>query len=450
MQRVGEHSTRDQCFDSMKGGVGIVWFTNDLRLTDNAVLMHAMERHDVIVPVFVLDIEHYRSEQFGFRRMGSRRLKFLLETLTDLQRAMRERGAHLQVLVGRPTDVLLDAVKRFGAKCIYVKKEVGYEENRTQEEVMHAAWKHGAELTSISTSTLYHPQDLPFGVRDVPDVFTEFRKRVERETRIREALSAPERIITPALDPRSIPACVDLGFEEPVHDSRSVLPFVGGEQSAFNRLHYYFDESLLVSKYKETRNGLIGGDYSSKFSPWLALGCISPRSIYWELKQYELKHGANDSTYWLVFELLWRDYFRFAMKKYKQKFFLLGGIQEKPVASAQDSKAVQQWVDCSTGVAFVDANMHELRLTGFMSNRGRQNVASYFCNDLAQDWRIGAAYFEEQLLDYDVSSNWCNWAYLAGVGNDPRGNRYFDIQKQAKQYDSGGEYRKLWLDSTKV
>jgi len=176
------------------------------------------------------------------------------------------------------------------------------------------------------------------------------------------------------------------------------------------------------------------------------LGCISPRTVYWELKQYELAHGANDSTYWLVFELLWRDYFRFAMKKHKQKFFQLGGIHGKSVAASRDMHVVQQWVNGTTGVDFVDANMLELRHTGFMSNRGRQNVASYFCNELAQDWRIGAAYFEEQLIDYDVASNWCNWAYLAGVGNDPRGNRYFDTEKQAKQYDPRAEYRKLWLD----
>lgn len=434
----------------MKGGVGIVWFTNDLRVADNAVLMQAVEQHNEVVPVFVLDVEHCRSEQFGYRRMGSRRMQFLLESLSDLQQSLQERGAHLQVIIGKPSTVLSEVVKRFGVKDIYVKKEVGVEEIRTQEDVMHAALKLGAGLNAISTSTLYHPQDMPFGVRNVPDVFTEFRKRVERETRVREALPAPDRMVAPALEPTPIPTLKELGFDEPQFDSRSVLSFVGGEHSASKRLHYYFHESLLVSSYKETRNGLIGGDYSSKFSPWLALGCISPRSIYWELKQYEATHGANESTYWLVFELLWRDYFRFAMKKYKQKFFLLGGIQGKVVSSARDIQAVQRWVEGTTGVAFVDANMRELRLTGFMSNRGRQNVASYFCNELAQDWRVGAAYFEEQLIDYDVASNWGNWAYLAGVGNDPRGNRYFDIEKQAKQYDPVGEYRKLWLDTTKA
>jgi deoxyribodipyrimidine photo-lyase len=89
--------------------------------------------------------------------------------------------------------------------------------------------------------------------------------------------------------------------------------------------------------------------------------------------------------------------------------------------------------------------MRELNQTGFMSNRGRQNVASYLVKDLRQDWRYGAAYFEQELIDYDVTSNWGNWAYVAGVGNDPRENRYFNILSQASRYDQNGEYVKHWI-----
>jgi deoxyribodipyrimidine photo-lyase len=190
---------------------------------------------------------------------------------------------------------------------------------------------------------------------------------------------------------------------------------------------------------------LIGADYSSKFSPWLANGSLSPREIYYELKKYEEEFGSNESTYWLVFELLWRDYFRFMMKKHRHQFFLQTGI--KPTDSPKkynNQELLNQWINGNTGVDFIDANMIELKLTGFMSNRGRQNVASYLCNDLKLDWRYGAAYFEQQLIDYDVCSNWGNWAYLAGVGKDPRGNRYFNITKQADNYDSKKQYRILW------
>lgn len=104
-----------------------------------------------------------------------------------------------------------------------------------------------------------------------------------------------------------------------------------------------------------------------------------------------------------------------------------------------------RWAEGQTGIPFVDANMRELNQTGFMSNRGRQNVASFLVNDLGIDWRWGASYFESMLIDYDACSNWGNWMYVAGVGNDPRENRYFNILKQAQNYDKKGEYIRHWI-----
>lgn len=196
---------------------------------------------------------------------------------------------------------------------------------------------------------------------------------------------------------------------------------------------------------------MIGADYSSKFSPWLALGCLSPRYIYQQVKVYEAEYGSNDSTYWLIFELIWRDYFRFVMKKHGRKVFFLDGFNGA-IASGRErnTELLQRWINGETGDAFVDANMRELKYTGFMSNRGRQNVASYLIDQMQIDWRLGASYFEEQLIDYDVASNWGNWSYIAGVGNDPRGKRVFNTEKQAKDYDPEGDYRTLWLGSVKI
>lgn len=93
-------------------------------------------------------------------------------------------------------------------------------------------------------------------------------------------------------------------------------------------------------------------------------------------------------------------------------------------------KRVERNAEGETGYPFVDANMKELNETGWMSNRGRQNVASFLIKDLEVDWRLGAEYFEATLVDYDVTSNWCNWQYVAGVGVDPREDRYFNTTKQ--------------------
>ena len=225
-----------------------------------------------------------------------------------------------------------------------------------------------------------------------------------------------------------------------------MVSFEGGETAGLERLRYYLWETDLVKDYKETRNGLIGSDYSSKFSAWLAQGCLSPKMIYHELKKYEAERGANKSTYWLFFELLWRDFFRLMGKKYEEKIFLKGGTKDDaPDGLRNNWQHFRPWLEGETGVPFIDANMRELNLTGFMSNRGRQNVASFLVKDLKINWQMGAEYFESMLIDYDVTSNWGNWNYVAGVGSDPREDRYFNIVKQARRYDPQGDYVRLWV-----
>ncbi|WAR19310.1 CRYD-like protein [Mya arenaria] len=181
----------------------------------------------------------------------------------------------------------------------------------------------------------------------------------------------------------------------------------------------------------------------------LAIGCISPRQIYHEIKRYEKERTSNQSTYWVIFELLWRDYFRFVALKYGNRLFYLSGIQGKHIQWKQDKKLFEAWKDGRTGVPFVDANMREMAATGFMSNRGRQNVASFLTKDLKLDWRLGAEWFESMLVDHDVCSNYGNWLYSAGLGNDPREDRKFNMVKQGLDYDPQGDYVRLWVPELK-
>lgn len=425
----------------------IVWFKTDLRITDNETLVKAISQNDMIIPVYCFEDSHFETTSFGFQKTGSFRAQFLIESLLDLDNSLRELGSGLLILKGKPEVEIPKMVKQYKAHRVYVKREVAFEEKQTESLVQTELWKLQCELLTFSTSTLYHAEDLPFSIKDIPDVFTNFRKKTEKDAVIRKSFDKPKKVNSPEISRPILPTIAALGLDEVTIDHRAVIQFKGGESEALKRLNHYFFETKFISKYKETRNGMIGADYSSKFSAWLALGCIAPRFIYSELKKYESQFGANESTYWLVFELLWRDYFRFMMKKQQNKIFLKSGIQNKDLSMNKfDKVSLQKWINGQTEVDFVDANMIELRLTGFMSNRGRQNVASYFCNDLKLDWRYGASYFEQQLIDYDVCSNWGNWAYLAGVGNDPRGNRYFNIEKQAADYDKNKAYRDLWLN----
>lgn len=424
----------------------LVWFKTDLRLEDNETLVKAMLQSQEIIPVYCLDDSHFETTPYGFKKTGHLRAQFLLESLQDLDNNLRKLGSGLVLVNGKPEVEIPRIVEKYKAQKVFAKREVAFEERQTEKWVQEALFKVRCEFETLSTSTLYHAQDLPFSIKDIPDVFTNFRKRTEKDASIRMRFEKPIQINSPELPELNLPTLKNLDLVFSTIDSRAAIQFKGGETEALKRLNHYFFETKCLSHYKETRNGMVGSDYSSKFSAWLAMGCISPRFIYDKIKNYETQFGANDSTYWLVFELLWRDYFRFMFKKHQTKFFLYQGIKtEKVNSKSLNTKLLSQWINGSTNSDFINANMLELKGTGFMSNRGRQNVASYFCNELNMDWRIGAAYFEEQLIDYDVCSNWGNWAYLAGVGNDPRGHRYFNIEKQAGQYDKNRAFRNLWL-----
>jgi deoxyribodipyrimidine photo-lyase len=427
----------------------IVWFKNDLRLQDNETLVKAIEVSENIIPVYCFDDAHFAITKFGTKKTGSFRAQFLLESLLDLDNNLRAIGSGLIIVKGKPEEELLKIATTYNVTKIFAKVEVGFEEQQTEKRVSTALATINGSLHTYSTSTLYDASDLPFSINNLPDIFTTFRKQAEKECRVRKTFVRPAEIKSPAIPKLILPTLAELGLEEITMDARAALQFVGGETEANKRMQHYFYETKAISKYKETRNGLIGADYSSKFSAWLANGCISARTIYEALKKYEATDGENESTYWLVFELQWRDYFCFVMQKFGNKLFLKSGIKKNVSITKFNKVAFNKWVNALTKVDFIDANMLELKLTGYMSNRGRQNVASFFCNDFKLDWRYGASYFEEQLIDYDVASNWGNWTYLAGVGNDPRPNRYFNNAKQANYYDAKADYRKLWLESEK-
>lgn len=424
----------------------IVWFKSDLRISDNETLVKAIKENDEIIPIYIFDEEDYQLTSFGTKKIGPFRFQFLREALTDLHEQLKSKGGGLVVLKGKTTEIISELIKKYDVSKIYCKQEVAYEEKARLAAVESVAWKQLCSVETFSTSTLFHASDLPFPLKSIPEVFTDFRKKVEKESTVRTCFDVPNEIKTPLLPKFELPDFSDFGITTFESEPRTAFPFKGGETHALKRLNNYLFETNQIQNYKETRNQLIGENYSSKFSPWLAIGSISPKTIYHTVKNYEREVCANESTYWLIFELLWRDYFRFMMKKHNQEYFHQFGIKGENIPMHEhNAEAFEKWKNGETGNDFIDANMIELKRTGFMSNRGRQNVASYLHHDLQSDWRYGAAYFEEQLIDYDVCSNWGNWAYLAGVGNDPRGNRKFEIEKQAKQYDASMAFRQLWL-----
>lgn len=425
----------------------IVWLTTDLRIKDNETLAKAVAFADQIIPVVCLAPADLGKTSFGFPKMGYFRLRFFFDALRDLDLQLRAQGSGLILSLEPPEIAIPSLAKAYQVDHVYTKEQVGFEELETQQKVREALFSMQGALETVNTFTLYHPEDLPFALSDLPDVFTKFRLSLEKNSQIRPRLEAPNSLHSPTIPPLEIPSFSALGIHEISLDSRSAFPLVGGETAGQARLQDYLFGTRAALTYKQTRNGLIGLDYSTKFSAYLAFGCLSARDIYWTLAQFESQIEANESTYWIKFELMWRDYFWFLMKKRPRSYFRPSGLLGSTHSlHGLDPTNLAAWVQGETGQQFIDANMRELAQTGFMSNRGRQNVASYFCHTLRQDWRYGAAYFESQLVDYDVSSNWGNWAYVAGVGNDPRPDRRFNTEKQAEIYDPQQTYQHLWLN----
>ena len=423
----------------------VVWFRDDLRVRDNPTLADAVAAADRVVPVYTFDPERRGESEYGPAKHAPHRSRFRREAVVDLREALRERGGDLLVRTGRPEDVVPAVADEAGADAVFAGTKPATEELSTERAVRDGLAESGVDLERRWTHTLYHPADLPTPYDAIDDTFTPWRKEVEAGAEVREPVDAPESVPTPdGLEASEVPTLPELGVEEPTDDDRGVLRFEGGESAGVERVEGYLWEGDHLREYKETRNGLLGADYSSKFSPWLAAGCLSPRWIHREVERYEDERVENEDTYWLVFELLWRDFFQLQFLKHGAAFFAPDGIRDVDVEWRRDRAAFRRWADAETGVPFVDANMRELNRTGYMSNRGRQNVASFLADALGVDWRWGAAYFESRLVDYDVASNWGNWAYQAGVGNDSRDD-FFDVPSQAEYYDDDAAYVRTWL-----
>jgi len=429
----------------------IYWFRNDLRLADNPAFTLACKNATRLLPIVCQDPQANADTRWGFCRVGVHRQHFHAAALADLHAQLAGRGSALLVLPGKAQHALAALARQIGASGVMCEAIAAPEEQAEVAELTAALSQHGIAVDAVWQSSMFEPAGLPFPLERLPDMFTGFRQAIEKAGVLPRAPLPAPAAIPPLPDLAPSRDGPDGALELPLEmvDARSSFPywlpaFSGGERAAAAHIGRYFERKL-AHTYKATRNGLSGIDYSSKFSPWLATGALSARTACAALHRFESDHGANDGSYWLWFELLWRDHFRFLHIKYGARLYRARGLADASASPPRHHvKSFQRWCAGETGEPIVDAGMRELAATGYLSNRLRQIVASYLIHDLACDWRAGAAWFEAQLIDYDPYSNQGNWLYIAGRGTDPRGGRRFNLHKQAQEYDPDGHYRTLW------
>lgn len=405
----------------------LYWVRNDLRFHDNLVLDWLSENATSLLVIYFLPQD--------FLVWGPERRSFLKQSLEAFSDSLKNAAVDFHVSLKTPEDEIPQLMKEHQLDALLYTSEYTYNEMMSEDKLKHRLALGDIQILSFDQATLIKESDLPYPVSELPDLFTNFKNQIETNLTIRAPLTARE------LKVRSIQLrkeIIDWG------SLKSHSSFQGGEFSGLERLNDYFWKTDSIQYYFETRNGMMEFNDSSKLSPWLANGTLSPRRIYHELKRYEDERIKNKSTSWLLYELLWRDYFKFYAKKYKSKIFQINGIKSKKIYFKDDVATFMSWIQGETGEPFIDANMQELLQTGWMSNRGRQNVANFLAKTLKVNWTWGADWFEKRLIDYDPSNNWGNWNYTAGVGTDQR-DRTFNPQNQSRMYDPENLYQKKWL-----
>jgi len=420
----------------------LVWFRNDLRIHDNEVLTEACRKGSRVLPVYCFDPRYFSKTPYGTLKTGFLRAQFLLESVADLKASLQRKGGGLLVLHGKPEELLPKTAEEYQADEVYHHREVAAEETEVSALVEAALWKKQINLKHFIGHTLYHKEDLPFPIKNIPDAFPVFRKKIERESEVRPSFIQPEVIRVPDNMPQgALPSMEELGFAAS-EKARFSVDFKGGETEGLESMKHFFEETDWLN-LKNSRK-IAGPELSSKLSAWLSLGCLSAREVYWAVKQAEEKYGAAALPFLL--QLLWRDYFRFMFKKHENRFSPKGFFDTEIVKlDPGQQQLFDDWKNAQTKVPLVDACMLELNQTGYIHHKKRQLAASYLVNVLSKQWAYGASYFEERLIDHSPASNWGNWALAAGLGGDTQQKQQYDVLKKELALNPTGVFVSSWV-----
>lgn len=409
----------------------VVLFTGDLRVHDNPVLWGALSEAESVVPLFVLDSAVADS---GF--LVPNRAAFLSDCLHDLDAALRERGGRLIIRSGAVVDEVCRLAGEVDAGSVHVAAGAsGFAARR--EERLHSALDadrrtlvvHDAVVTVVPPGEVV-PSGSGAGGKDHFAVFTPYFRRWSRHAH-REPVGAPRRVRVPdgvVSDP--------LPYAKALADG-DVSPGLcaGGESVGRERMRRWVSGGM--AEYDERHDDL-AGDATSRLSPYLHFGCLSPVEL---ARAAGGRGGAGAEAF--VRQAAWRD-------------FNYQVLAARPSASHEDYRSrgdrwrqsereLSAWRDGLTGYPIIDAAMRQLRHEGWMHNRGRLLVGSFLTKTLYVDWRAGAAHFLSLLVDGDVANNQLNWQWVAGTGTDTRPNRVLNPLTQAERFDPDGAYVRRWV-----
>jgi deoxyribodipyrimidine photo-lyase len=402
-------------------GVGVVWFRRDLRLADNPALCEALRAHEAIVPLFVWDPRLADNS-------GAVRRNFLFGCLEALNESL---DGQLVIRSGDPTTVVAQVTADAGAEVVWCAEDFGPYGAQRDAAVARDLEGRGARLVRVGSPYAVAPGLLLSGSHRPYQVFTPFSKAwlahgwsqpLNRPRRgdLRIAQLPSEKLVTPP-------------------EVAAVLP-LAGEDAAQQRLVQFLLH--LVDNYDEQRDRP-DLDGTSRLSPYLKFGCLHPRQVLHSLDP------TNRAHHRYVTELCWREF-------YADVLFHRPDSAHEPFrdqwrdfevdSGATADARFDRWCHGQTGYPIVDAGMRQLLAEGWMHNRVRMIVASFLVKDLHVDWRRGAKWFMQHLVDGDLASNQHGWQWVAGTGTDASPYfRIFNPLTQAKRFDPHGDYVRRWV-----
>ena len=389
----------------MNKKVILVWFRNDLRTLDNEVLANAIDKSDFIIPVYIFDPRYYTTNQFNFKNTGELRAQFVINAVYALKQKLQHLGGDLLTYVGAPEEIIPHLVQKYDVDEVYHHREIASRETSISELVEAALWKIKRNLKHIIGHTLYHKEDLPFPIKDIPNDFNTFKKKTNKESFVRPIVKDITHVTLPP------------------HIEKSTFPYPAPEDESWKE---YGDQAALELLAEVSANHDIHNSSFEKLTPFISNGIISAAYIYHYLQpKITAKNKKHINA--ILDILLLRDYYRFMLKKHPNCFF------KSYNQSVINETIIHKWVNAQTDVPNINQYINKLNNQGTLSQQERETIALHFIYELEQPWAIGAAYFEQQLLDYAPASNYGFWAHMAGEGTSLKNNRNIEDWVKIKE-----------------
>lgn len=390
----------------MSKRVILVWFRNDLRTSDNEVLLSAVEKSDFIIPVYIFDPRYYTVGKFNFSKTGELRQKYITQTVASLKRKLELLGGDLLTYEGYPEEIIPQLVQKYDVDEVYHHREVARRETHISELVEESLWKVKRNLKHFIGHTMYHKEDLPFPIKDIPNDFNTFKKKVAKESFVRTTLADINKISLPP------------------HLEKAVFPYDISEENLSN----YGEEAAQLKLQEILNHSDNKNDFYTSISPFLALGVLSPAQVY-HFVQSNLNAHNKKKLNFLLDGLLWRDYYRFMLKKFPNRYFKTQNLD------GQNPEILESFVNARTNCDYVNELVEKINKSGELNRDEREYLALYFVYALKQNWLNGAAFFEQQLIDYAPATIYGFWAHIGEEGTSSKNNRSQADWERVKKCD---------------